>query len=113
MNDIRPLYLATKLCQAAKAKPAGRNFKGPLYAHDLSFVRIDEAGTGINTETENTAIDAVLQRAQANLPDHLLQTTLGIREIGSVDVQDLHGLQLSAESRIIAQLPKPWQNEFA
>ena len=90
MYNIRPLYFPGKAAQARQCKTTGGYLKGLTHPDYIALHPGQPLGVRFVTECENSAGHAFFPGTQADLPDHLLQSALRIRKIGSVDVEHFH-----------------------
>ena len=104
MHNIRPCHLLGELPQTSEGKTAGGYLKSLAHPDYITLHTRQSPRIRFVAEREHSAGHAFFPSTQTDLPDHLFQSALGIREIGSVNVEHLHTTIPTAANHVSAEV---------
>ena len=108
MDNIRPIDKPPEPYPRTNRYAAGGNLEGTAKAMNLALFPFDDRRLKIIAERKNPALDVPFKRITANLANDLLETTLSVREVSAIDVQDTNRPTLA---RISSQLTVPFSRK--
>ena len=90
VNNVGPPHTALEFWNPCDTESTGGDLKIKFNAVDVSLGVIENCRLRPGTRCEYSVADTELRCSQGNLSYHFLNPALGIREVGSINVQDFH-----------------------
>lgn len=93
VQHICPFDLSSEFSQAGQTKTTACNLKVEFYPNDGGTIYIDFFRMGMWTGREYAALNTKWPCITTNLPHDLLPATLGVREVSSINMENLQRSQ--------------------